>query len=234
MMKLLIKHQLLFQSTSVFVFFIYFSGTPKSFATLEINIKDCKSNTFQYLHELSLFKDNKRIRLLKPEYDYIQKVTKLKKGTYYLEYNSLFKKTERYKVIITEFKKYSVDLCIDYMNYSKETYKPIIDQLKDNGRYKIIISSQGCFHSTNDTLIIFRKKNSYFVKWSNKKKVLSHSDIEEIRHFELELNYMTNGFCTTTDTYLIVYKNKRKKIVDGSCYWNGNYFLMKKLWNKQY
>ena len=184
------------------------------------------------MNELFVIKDNKRIKSLKPEHNYIQTLTNLDTGTYFLEYKSLFGKTEKLKVIITQFKKYSVDLCIDYINYSKETYKPIIDQLQEKENYKILMSSQGCFHSTADTLTIYRENNIYSATWTNKKKTLTQSDIEAVRHFEIELNYMTDGGCTTTDTYNLIYKNKTKTIDDGSCSWNGDSYLKTKLFGK--
>ncbi len=224
-----IKRQLLFQTISLLTFLLFFSGTNKNYASLEISIKDCRSNKLEYLDELFIIKDNKRIKSLKPEHNYIQTLTKLDLGTYFLEYKSLFGKTEKKKVTISQFKKYSVDLCMDYINYSKETYKPIIDQLQEKENYKILMSSQGCFHSSADTLIIFRVNNTYSATWKTKKKNLTKSDIEAIRHFEIELNYMNVDACTTTDTYTIIYKNKTKKIEDGSCDWNGDNYLEKKL-----
>lgn len=138
------------------------------------------------------------------------------------------------RVTMTKFKRYSVDLCVNYINYSKESYKPIIDQIQDKENYQILMQSKGCFHSTADTLIISRKNSTYYATWANKKKTLTQADIDAVRHFEIELNYMADaGFCTTADTYVIIYKNIRKKIIDGSCRWNGNYHLKKKLGYRQ-
>jgi hypothetical protein len=215
------------------MFLLFFSGKNRDYVTLEINIKDCRFNELEYLSELSVIKDNKRISLLKPEHNYTQRLSNLDTGTYFLEYKSLYGKNERLKVVVAQFKKYSVDLCIDYINYSKEIYKPIIDKLQDKENYKILISSQGCFHSTSDTLTIVRENNSYSATWTNKRKTLTQSDIDVVRNFEIELNYMTYGGCTTSDTYIVIYKNKKIQIEDGSCRWNGDTYLKAKLWGNQ-
>lgn len=233
MTKTSLNRQVLLQTVFLMIFLLLFSGSNRDYAILEINIKDCRSNKLEYLGELSVIKDNKRIKLIKPEHNYVQKLT-LDTGTYFLAYTSTFGKEEKLKVTMTQAKKYSIDLCVDYMDYSKETYKPIIDQLQDKDNYTILMSSQGCFHSTADSMIISRQNNVYSASRATKKKTLTQSDIDAVRHFEIELNYMSNrGFCTTTDYYIIIYKNRKKEIEDGSCDWNGHDYLIKKLWNER-
>lgn len=232
MTKTFNKKQFLLTTVLLPIIFIFLSSTNNNSATLEIRIKDCRTNKLEYLYGLSVIKDGKTIEVLQPGFDNIQTLTNLDTGTYFLEYNSLFGKSEKLKVVMTEFKNYSVDLCLDYIDYSKEKYKPIIDRLKDKEYYKILMSSQGCFHSSADTLTISREHNTYSATWTTNKKTLTQSDIDAIRHFEIELNYMSYEGCTTTDSYSIIYKNNTKKINDGSCSWNGAYHLNKKLWNQ--
>lgn len=155
----------------------------------------------------------------------------LELGTYILVYESLFKKEEHLRIEITESKRYEAKLCTDFIDYSKETYKPIIERLQENEFYTILLSSQGCFHTTQETVTIKRYRDVYEITWGTKTKELSVTDIETLKCFELELNYMVDGGCTTTDTYIIQYAGTTIQIHDGSCNWNGGYYLKKQLFD---
>jgi hypothetical protein len=210
------------------VFLYSFNNINKG--ELKIIIKYCRNSTeLAYLSELVLIKNGKEYKELKPEYENEQTISDLDTGSYTISYKTIFNKTEQINITISEYKKYEVDLCIDYMDYSKENYKPIIDQLKDKESYKIIIASKGCFHSTKDSIIINREDKTYAILFGHKSKTLTKSDIESIRHFELELNYMKLGGCTTEDTYVIKYNNKTTTFIDGRCRWNGAFYLIRNI-----
>lgn len=213
-----------------FIVFVSFTAQATVKAELTINISDCRNaKEFAYLSELRILKNGKVFKILKPQHENKQVLKGLDFGTYVLVYKSLFNKEENLKVKITESKKYSARLCLNYIDYSKETSKPIIDQLQETDFYTIVISSQGCFHSTKDTLMIKRSKDAYTINWGAKYKTLSPTEIVKIRNFEIELNYMTEAGCTTTDSYIISYNGKSKLINDGSCNWHGDYYLKKQL-----
>jgi hypothetical protein len=188
---------------------------------------------YVYLPELKILKDGKEFRTLHPQSEHKQVLKDLHLGTYTFVYKTIFDKEEQVRIDITEQKKYSVDLYIDYFDYSKETYTPIIDRLKENDSCTIFISSQGCFHFSKDTLVIRRNKDLYTMNWSGKFKILSVADVEKIRHFEMELKHMMDDGCTTTDTYLITYHGEPALFIsDGSCNWNGRYYLKKDLFGE--
>lgn len=138
------------------------------------------------------------------------------------------------------FTPYNVTVWADSLDYVKETYIPIISQLRDNDFYTIIMASEGCFFAAYDTVNIRKTKDKYLATWkSNIPKLISRSfyltskQIESIRKFEMELNYMNNeDNCTTIDTYIINYNTTTKTIVDGSCIWRGYYLLREKLLGK--
>lgn len=201
-------------------------------AELTIKIRDCReSNYFTYLEVVKILKDNREFKIIKPEVENEYVLENLKYGTYTIIYKSIFEKVETLKVELNENKKYSINLCTNYLDYSKETYKAIIDQLQINESYSIIMESNGCFHSNDDTLTINRNKKDYSIVWRTKTKILSKSNIDALRHFEIELNYMNIGGCTTTDEYIINYNGIKKHILDGTCQWRGYDYLKKQIFN---
>ena len=203
-------------------------------AELTITIKDCRNiESFPYLSELIIKKNGKDYKIIKPQHSNKQVLKDLELGTYTLIYKSLFKKEVTIDVNIAELKNYSSTICTAYLDYSKELYKPIIDSLIHGEKYSIFISSQGCFHSTEDTITIKRTNETYSINWDNKTKKLTTKDIEAIRHFEMELNYMNDGDCTTTDTYNVLFRKTNRQIEDGSCRWNGDNYLMRQIFGKQ-
>lgn len=189
---------------------------------LIIKIKDCRdTKNLAFLSELKIEKNGTDFITLNPRFEKRQILKNLELGTYRLIYNTIFNKEEAFTINITENKIYNFTICINYIDYSKETYKPIIDRLMENESYIIHFSSQGCFHSTKSKLTIQKTNDIYTITWDDQLKELSQDDIEALRQFEFELNYMTYGDCTTIDTYIIEYKGEKKQFDDGGCRWNG-------------
>jgi len=236
--KTFMKRRSIYSSVRLTMIFFFVSASfftqAQEKAELTINIDDCREvNKFVYLSEIRVVKNGNEFDTLEPTYSQKQVLKDLEFGIYTLIYMSLFDKEEMVIVEITENKKYTATLCTNYIDYSKETYIPIIDQLKKRDSYSIVISSRGCFHSTQDTMTIKRNEAIYTISWGTQSKTLSLADIESIRHFEMELNYMSRIGCTSTDTYLIKYNETIKQINDGSCQWNGNDYLQKQLFSEQ-
>lgn len=156
-------------------------------------------------------------------------VKNLEKGNYTIIYESMFAKVIEMPFNVEEYKKYEVDLCTNIIDYSKEAFKPRISQLKNNEAFTINFYSQGCFHSDEKVLTISRKRKKYLLEYEGNLKQLSKEEIKMIEHFEIELTYATKGGCTTSETYHIQFKNKDDYYHDGTCKWNGLYYLMKNL-----
>lgn len=199
-------------------------------SSLQVNIKDCRRDgSFEYLEEFKLYKNDILIRTVEPKHERKQYLKDLSFGNYRIEYKSMFEKIESVEIELNEKKKYVIDICLNFINYELETYKPFIDQLKNGDSYSILVSSQGCFHNSKEEYIIKRKNEDYYLTFGGTKKILSKNDIQLIRHFEIELNYMESDGCTTTDRYSVKFKNNEVVILDGSCSWNGDYHLKKEL-----
>lgn len=204
--------------------------TCKAQITLKVNIKDCRDNgSFHYLDEFKLYKNGTLIKTVEPKHERKHLIKNLSFGTYKIEYMSMFQKLECIDIEITKNKRYVVDLCINYMDYNSDSYKPFIDRLNESDSYVIQVSSQGCFHNSQEKYLIKRMDDNFYLTFNKKEKLLNKREIDAIRHFEIELNYMNSFGCTTTDTYLIKYKNEKVIISDGSCSWNGIYHLKQEL-----
>lgn len=156
-------------------------------------------------------------------------VKNIEKGTYTIIFENMYSQIVEIPFKVEEYKKYEVDLCTNIIDYSKESFKPRINQLKNNECLKIIFSSQGCFHSYEKELTISRKRKKYFLEYEGKLKQLSKKEVKLIEHFEIELSHAQEGGCTTTHTYHIQFKDKNDFYHDGKCSWNGFYYLMKNL-----
>jgi hypothetical protein len=214
----------------VFAVFLSFQAKAEEKANLVINIADCRGGSYNYLSEITILRNGQAFKKIEPQHEKKQVLNDLELGTYTLVYTSLFNKEVNLIVEITSNNEYSIDICTNYIDYSKETYVPVIDRLQENESYSILLSSQGCFHFTHDTIIIKREKQIYTLSWGDKSKQLTVADMDVIRHFEIELNHMTDNGCTTTDTYVVKYEGVQiQKIHDGSCMWNGDYYLKKQL-----
>lgn len=221
---------LLFISASI----LLTAAKEKQSASLEIKIMDCRSKHLEYLSKLTILKDGKVIKELKPEHNYTQEVSDLELGTYYLAFTSIFNKPETLKVDIPSYHKHWIELCVNYIEAPDASFHSVIDRLKENESYHIIMSSQGCFHFTNDTLMISRSNNVFTAKMGLKTKTLTQENIKAVRQFEYELDNIggDNG-CTTVDNYTILYKKEKKQVEDGGCAWNGDYYLKQSLFGEK-
>jgi hypothetical protein len=199
-------------------------------AELIINIENSKNKEHHtYLKELKILKNGKNYKTLKPQHETEFVLTNLEFGIYTLKYESLFKKEVTIKILITEKKTYSISIYTNFIDYSKENYIPLISKISKGESYSVLLFSKGCAHSRVDSIIINRNENGYTLIHKNIIKKLSIKDIENIKHFEIELNNMNQIGFTTIDTYFLKYKNITTQIYDGSCEWNGLNFLITKI-----
>ena len=197
---------------------------------LQINIKDCRQeNSFEYLSDFKVFRGDTLIKNVEPKYDSSQILKDLKYGKYRIEYKTMFNKTENVNIELIDRKKYSIDLCLNFLDHESDSYQPFITRLENGDSYSIQVSSQGCFHSSKEVITVKRKSNKYYLTFKEEEKLLDTSEIKAIKNFEKELNYMKSYGCTTTDTYILKYKSQEVKISDGSCSWKGYYYLKKEL-----
>lgn len=126
-----------------------------------------------------------------------------------------------------------------------------LSKLQDKDTISINFHSQGCFHTTVSKILINKQGDDYLarlydVNWGyvTKKKrttmvnrgdsliktvTLTRQNIQDFIRFENEINFVHDGGCTTTDWYDIKSKYLNKKATDGSCGWDGFYYLRKSL-----
>lgn len=208
----------------------FFCTLSKGQSTLQVHIQNCKNQLrWARLSEFKVFRNGVLAKTVEPENLKSTMLTNLEYGEYRIEYKTLFEKNESVFIELSEKKKYSIVLCLDYMDHDSEPYKPFIDQLKNGEEYTIQIVSQGCFHSSDELITVKRTSNKYYVTFNGAEQPLSTDQIWAIRHFEIELNYMESSGCTTTATYLVKFKDQEVHISDGSCSWFGASFLKKAL-----
>lgn len=107
-----------------------------------------------------------------------------------------------------------------------EPFVPFIDLLQDGESYHIEIVSIGCFNGSKQILTIFREADAYSVTFQDTIKPLDASEIEAIRDFELQLQELSLGGCSTVDTYKLVYGTQVFRTSDGTCSFNGGRKLL--------
>ena len=152
-------------------------------------------------------------------------------GKYSFRFKSIYDIEETFEFEIKN-KTQEITLCIDNIDYELVTNSLLIDQLKPYEKLKIDFQSHGCFHSENTRLEIIRTDERYLAKIEETEIVLSNTQFELVREFEIELRELTSGgYCTTFDTYnLTISKNSENiKLIDGWCIWNGFINLLEKL-----
>ena len=204
-------------------------------AELEIHIRDSRpQGNSDYLVELTVLKNGEFFKLLEPGFETDQQLNQLEKGTYTFQYTSIFGLKEEQKLEITENKKYELTLYPDYLDHAKQGHKAFIDQLEEIDTYDLVFASRGCFHNTMDTISFSRRGNEYEAFWDGKSKALNAEELDYIRKFEIEfLAFAARGGCTTSDTYIFLFKGQVIGKFDDTCDWHGAYYLKKKLFGTE-
>ena len=198
--------------------------------SLDVYIRKCrvKDDREVDLYEFKIYKNDVLVKTVHPGPD--SKTIPVKDlGKYRIEYKTIFGMIENVFVDVSKDKKYTVELCIDYFNYASDAYVPIISRLQNGETYIIEISAQGCFHHSDDTIFVLNRSGILYIVSGGIERKLLESDIEAIKHFEIELNHMGSSGCTTEVTYTLKYKNQKTTITDGSCQWGGDDYLKTKL-----
>ncbi len=199
---------------------------------MNVNVVDCRTHDQAFLESFSLFRGDKKVKQVKPDDNGKYLLKNLDTGTYYLEFKSIFESIERQRIDIKKQEAYTVDLCVNYFDHSKDTAACIIDLLAINDSCVLFFESHGCFHHTQDSLMIYRQPDGYEVNYKGKRKTLTPEKLVLIRNFEIELRHGRSFGCTTVDHYAFIFKNDSISIgTDASCSWNGFRFLTKQLFN---
>ena len=165
-------------------------------------------------------------------------------GNYKLAYTNFYNEEIIEKIQVTNQQVNQIFICPDkLLAYPQNT----LVKLKNKEVITINFESHGCFHSHYEKLIISKEKNNFIAKLykvvSNKNEnikvvllntvVMNQKNIEDFTRFENELNFAKDGGCTTIDSYSVISKYLNVKKNDGSCNWDGFYFLKQSLFEKR-
>lgn len=102
-----------------------------------------------------------------------------------------------------------------------ESQPTMIESLQDGESYSIEITSIGCFNGSRQTVLISREGDMLTASLQDASKILTDSDIETIKTFEIQLRALEIGGCTTVDTYVLRFGNQTFQTSDGTCSWHG-------------
>jgi hypothetical protein len=176
-------------------------------------------------------------------------------GEYNLKYKNRFK-----QLVITpiNLKAQPINSVVLYPDVVIDYPQNTLAKLRNKDTISINYNSYGCFHTDGNILIITKKKDLYIAKlyteycpffsYNSKKDkykflginksliksaIMTPENIKEFIRFENELNYAEDGGCTTIDYYEIASKYLNIKKRDGSCAWNGFYYLKASIFGKQ-
>lgn len=104
---------------------------------------------------------------------------------------------------------------------------PLIDLLQDGESYTIQTTSLGCFHSCKETFEIKQEARIYSVQCGDVSKTLTTITVNQIHDFEMKLQNLSGGLCTTKDSYILSFGSTEIHIIDDSCMFNGGHKLMR-------
>ena len=110
---------------------------------------------------------------------------------------------------------------------AQEPETTIIETLQDGESFSIEITSIGCFNGTRQTVIVSREADLYTAHFQDQIKVLSEDDFNAFKRFEVQLRNLKMGGCSTVDTYVLNFGNRKWQTSDGTCSWNGGRKLLK-------
>jgi hypothetical protein len=238
------------------IFFLLFSvasfGPTKKTTNIKLAIGDSRTEQGSWHKADTVIfykhpKDTIAFKVIPKQYKQFPiKLENIPIAEYKLTYKNIYKQFVLEKIKLTDQEINSITLCPDsLMDYPQNT----LAKLQDQDSISINFHSQGCFHFTFLKIIITKEAENFVAKLCNiswyhaNKKVktttqykpngilqtvtLTNKNLQDFKRFENELNFENDGYCTTTDWYDIKCKYLTIKRTDGSCRWDGFYYLQK-------
>lgn len=196
-----------------------------------LKLESTKGRDIRYTNlEFELYKEDSLIF----SGTFVSEFKNVNPGTYTILFLNIFQIKESITFNTDTLTNDTITIYIDRVDYNTIKIKSYIDLIRDHKSLKIHKQSIGCFHFTNDEIVI-KKEGAYFVLYYDVyKKKLSENDMEFIRDFEKELQILPQSSCTTHNSYTISIGRKKIKINDETCEWYGLYYLKKNLNLKSY
>lgn len=155
-------------------------------------------------------------------------------GKYNLRYQTIYGENRQIDFELKPKSKPLVKVCTDIIAYDNFTGKTFIEDLQDGESFYIVYQSSGCFHHRDDTFEITRANGQHIMRIRNIEKSLAVEQLKELRIWEIELNAIRGGFCTTRDSFTLVSKRDELSVTDRSCAWSGGLRLKKILGLENY
>jgi hypothetical protein len=244
-MKLIIQIILILVSITSF-------GQAQKTTTIILSAYDCRNkeayswrlDTIRFYKECE---DTVIFKVITQNYrEFPIKLDSIPVAEYKVTYRNNFGQLVFKQISLADQKTNSVVLCPDVLlDYPQNT----IAKLQDRDTISINFHSQGCYYSTVSRILITKKEEKYvarlyYVDWAYvmrerktiiqyrgdsllKTVTLTERNIADFIRFENELNFVNEGGCTTTDWYDVKGKYLNKTATDGSCRWDGFYYLRK-------
>ena len=244
---------------SLFLLLFGIRSQSQKMAKIELSVHDCRTSN----RYLPVFRDTIRFYKLpedtfafkvapvrlKPDPIHLENIGA---GDYKLVYINNFRQAITRDVHIDEQGINRINICADSMpDYSLNT----LSELRDRDTISIHFSSRGCFNYEVRKLTITKEGNQYTARlyyvspYYVKKKgrytirygadslintvTLTEANMLSFTRFENELNFVTDGGCTTTDSYDVKSPYRNVKKTDGSCQWNGFYYLRQSIFGEK-
>lgn len=184
---------------------------------------------------VTLMQDGDTLKSTVPDYSqHYLWFGKFKKGSYTIAYKNIFDQEVMQEVSVTGAEVDTIILHLDYVDYSRETFLPIIDRLQEGDSYTVNFKSVGCEHDNKAKLMIEKRQGVIRARKGDRATELTPGQIESIRRFEVQSNLLPEGGgCTTTDYYTFSFKGENRVVTDGGCDWRGFQVLNKQLWGER-
>jgi len=245
-MKLIIQIFLLLFTTSAF-------GQTQKTTTIKLATGDCRRDeaySWRGADTVVFYKlpeDTIMFKVVPKQYrQFPINLENIPVSEYKLTFKNNFNQLIIKQIKLTDQESNSINLCPDILlDYSQNT----LAKLQDKDTVSISFHSQGCFHTSLLKLLISKEEGNYVARLYNlnwyyqtkkrkttmqirgdsllKTVVLTSKNIQEFIRFENELNFANDIGCTTTHWYDIKSKFLNIKQTDGSCTWDGFYYLRK-------
>lgn len=214
----------------------------KSYLLLDIH--SCKDNSFGPTRELKVFKNDKLIYPLFDSTFFVGGILikDLDTGLYKIKYQNRFYKDVWDSVRISEYRFYTMDICVDKFNKHDNSFQGLIDSVLE---LQPLLINTLTYHVNKveselrivkiNNQIVAHLKQKFKMKGEKRSDVsksvlLSASMINRIRQFEYELEIVSkidNVICNGSTNYSLQLGQTKKIFRDPTCDWNGIYDLIR-------
>jgi len=215
---------------------------------LKIVVNDCRSGEPDWGQQLKLYKLPENI-LYHTLQSFKYKEGKIEipyfiPGTYRLEYKNVFGENIEKLYQLDDCDSNKITICVEEFEQQPGNS---LERLSENDSIAIGFSSFGCFHNSQERIVITKKDKYYEAKiypaivrpsrFKEEQKscqpttiILTEKNIRDFEGFENGLTHVKkDGGCTTVDYYDISTKWGTQKVEDATCRWSGFWYLKKSL-----